>query len=299
MPKKIDTAGTYLGTIVESALGMTKKGYPQGIWRLKADKKYIEAPSEVEHYTKQEVLKGEAGYVDYASFDEEALGYLVLFNSAESFVTEGEGKTSLMNYEQIQIATGWTGAEFDSFNNGFFVGKQVLFRVDEDIYDNKQTFKVNWVDAPDASPVRQLKALDADKVKALNSKLVIVKGVAKPAAAKPAAAKPAAPKPMTTTPAAATPAPQAAAPPAPTAAKPPPGKRPKAPETTASGQPAECSQADAWAYVIENKGDNEDQVVEEAWVSITSEVGGSKNEAEITPAEWAKVRDLVLKDLAA
>lgn len=312
MSKKIDTVGVFIGTIVESGFGLTKKNFPQGIWRLKADQKYIEVPSEIEHYTTQGALKGEPGYVDYTAFDEDALAYLCLFNSADTFVTEGADKTSLLNYEQVKIATGWEGTEFDSFGNGFFVGKKVLFRVDEDTYDGKTSLKVNWVDAADAPPQRQLKSLDASAIKLLNSKLVITKTAPKPAPAKPAAAKApapsAAPKPQPT------PSTVSANPASPTLAAsagsaaassviPPKSKKPKLGtlvETPLdSGPPKECTQMEAWEYVLKNKAGNDDAVVQDAWISATGEVAPDKDEAAITPAEWAKVRDTVLKDIAA
>lgn len=311
MSKKIDTVGVFIGTIVESGFSLSKKNnYPQGIWRLKADQKYIESPSEIEHYTKQGALQGEPGYVDYTAFDEDALAYLVLFNSADTFVTEGADKTSLMNYEQVKLATGWEGTEFDSFGNGFFVGKKVLFRVDEDTYDGKTSLKVNWIDAADAPPQRQLKSLDASAIKLLNSKLVITKTAAKPAPAKPAAAKApapsAAPKPtVTTTPAAATPASPTAAPSAPTpvTSAPPKTKKPKLGTLVETpldaGPPKECTQMEAWEYVLKNKAGNDDAVIQDAWISATGEVAPDKDETAITPAEWAKVRDTVLKDIAA
>lgn len=313
MSKKIDTVGVFIGTIVESGFGLTKKNFPQGIWRLKADQKYIEVPSEIEHYTTQGALKGEPGYVDYTAFDEDALAYLCLFNSADTFVTEGADKTSLLNYEQVKIATGWEGTEFDSFGNGFFVGKKVLFRVDEDTYDGKTSLKVNWVDAADAPPQRQLKSLDANAIKLLNSKLVITKTAAKPAAAaaKPTVVKPsAAPKPPAATGVVTTVATVAApvAAPSPTTTPaavttPPKTKKPKLGtlvETPLdSGPPKECTQMEAWEYVLKNKAGNDDAVVQDAWISATGEVAPDKDETAITPVEWAKVRDTVLKDIAA
>ena len=44
---QIDTVGTYLGTIVESGVGVTKNGFPQWVVRFQATKKYIVEASDL------------------------------------------------------------------------------------------------------------------------------------------------------------------------------------------------------------------------------------------------------------
>jgi hypothetical protein len=171
--------------------------------------------------------------------------------------------------------------------------------------------EVAWIDAPDASPERQLKTVSLDEIKGLNAKLKIKKAkpaavaVAKPQVAgasnvviPPAQTSVAAPATQPTPPTSATTT-ASKAPKAPKA-----GKKqeaaPPAPAPVSSPVPAkEVSMEDAWATVCASKGDNEDQVVEEAWIAATTEVAGQKDQEQITPGEWAKVRDIVLKDLAA
>jgi len=310
---KIDSVGVFIGEIVESGVSTTQKnGYPQWVARLKAVKKYIDIPDEIKHFG----LEG-PGYVDWSSFNEDIVCYLVLFNNEKA----------MLNYEQVQLATGWDGAEFESLTDPKMIGKQLLFRTGENTYNDKTDIQVDWVDSADAPPQRQLKTLPPDDIKALSNKFLgAIKKVAAPA--KPVVAKPiAATKPggkasptsaagvakPTTTAAVAT-APVAAAPvttPAPVAAAPvSPPKAPKAPKAKAppvaekapaavAAAPAETNQMDAWNYVLANKGENDDGIIEEAWIAACKEVGGEREEDTFTGAEWANIRDIVLKDIAA
>lgn len=318
---KIETAGVYIGTITESGLSITKNGFPQVLLRLAATKKFVETKEDIEFFQKQGLLQdGQPAYVDWSSFGEEGLYFGVLFKSA----TEFNKDTALLNYDQLQLATGWDGTEFDSFTTGAFVGTDILFRVQEKkAYINKDgkqlggdgTLEIGWIDNKDAPPQRQLKSVEADQIKGLNA---LLKGmgtkVAKPAAsapAKPAATRPApAPTPTVVASSAATASPTTAV-----AASAPSAPKRKAKETkppasttttvvatvstTTDGPPTETNQTDAWAFVNASKGSNEDQVVEEAWIDACSEVGSDKEEADFTGADWARVRDIVLKDLAA
>lgn len=317
---KIETAGVYIGTITESGLSITKNGFPQVLLRLAATKKFVETKEDIEFFQKQGLLQdGQPAYVDWSSFGEEGLYFGVLFKSA----TEFNKDTALLNYDQLQLATGWDGTEFDSFTTGAFVGTDILFRVQEKkAYINKDgkqlggdgTLEIGWIDNKDAPPQRQLKSVEADQVKSLNA---LLKGmgtkVTKPAASAPTTrpglvpAKSSAPSPtpQVTAPFAVTPAVTTAV-----AAPKPPSKKTKKTEPApvvvaptapadAPPAPAETNQTDAWAFVNASKGSNEDQVVEEAWIDACSEVGSDKEEADFTGADWARVRDIVLKDLAA
>lgn len=297
MSTMIDTLGTFIGIIEDSGVSTTKNGFPQSVLRLKAMQKYIDQPNELEHFKLTE-----PGYVDWSSFDEEITAFLVLFKNAEVFNDE----TKLLNYDQLQSATGWDGTEFDSLANGNLVGKSILFRVEENEYQGKVRKQVSWIDNETASATRQLKSLDAAGIKALSSKLKITKTTAKPVAAKAVAAKPSgkpagksaattAPAPATTTPtvAAATKqvAPKTAAPKAKT---PPPAS------TTTPGLPGKTTKEGAWEYLMEHKGDNEDGVVADAFMSAMGERFEPKGLTEETATEqdWAAVRDLVVKDLS-
>lgn len=274
MPR-LDTVGTYRGDITEHSLGVTKKsGYPQFIVRVNALEKWIETPSDLEHFEMTE-----PGWVDWSSFGEDITGFLVLFNDADTFNED----SALLNYEQVQLATGWAGDDFEPLNNGEFVGQKILFRVEENTYENNTTLQLEWIDAYEASPTRELSKLDGDKVKDLSKKLSVKKSK-KPAAAKPAA-KPAAKKTEEKAP-----------------AKAPPKKKeePVAEEVeeTSNDLPTACSQGEAWEFVCDHKGGNSDSDVQDAWISAVTEVGGDKDEDNFTDEEWAKVRNIVVRDLS-
>lgn len=316
---KIDTEGTFIGEIVESAISTTKNGFPQWTPRLLALQKWIDNVDDMKHFG-----LSEPAYVDWSSFSEDAVGFLSLYGKGKD---EGSEPAPTLNYEQAQLATGWDGNDFETLNT--FVGTQILFRMANNTWEGKTNLQVSWIDNKDASATKTLKALDSAAIKDLNAKFL--KGAAKKATV---AAKPATPskpttkpgKPGTGQPAASATAPSAAASATPTAAastvaastttpaatqtttspskaptkkvKTPPPAQP-AEEKVAAGLPNETTQAEAWDYVTTHKGENEDTVVEEAWIAACNEVGADRDEDSFTGADWAKVRNIVLKDLAA
>ncbi len=305
---KIDSAGTFIGEVLEMGVNLTSKSkYPQAVVRLKAAQKYIADAENMAHFGLTE-----PGYVPWIFEGQEAeeiIGYLVLFNSASEFNDD----TKMLNYEQLQLALGWDGAGFDALADGTYVGKSVMFRVDNDTYDGKTQLKVNWIDNTNASPERALKTLDSSALKGLNALIKVskTKTVAapakpakpgKPAAAAPAASAPSAPAATAsavTAPAAApakTKAPKGKAPAA--APSTPPPAPVTAPVAETPALPTTITKDEAWAYVSNNKGTNDDTAVEDAWISATQEVGPDRNEDDFTGGDWAKVRDIVIKDLA-
>lgn len=314
---QIDSKGTFLGTVEESGVGITKKSqFPQWVARLKATKKWIDDPEGMAHFQMTE-----PGYVDWSSFDEGMVAYLVLFKATGADDSPFNDQSKLLNYEQLQLATGWDGASFDSLADGSLVGKEILFRVEDHEYEGKTSLQVAWIDSKDADAVAKLRTLDANDVKNLSAKLKMGGLGKKAAPAKPAApVKPAAATKPGKPGAAPQSAPSASAPaassatastatapatPAAPAPKAPPKKGKKAAEPAApaaeaapAGLPSTCSQGEAWEWCCNNKGGNEDSVVEEAWIAACAEVGGDKDEDKFTPEDWAKVRDLVKKDLA-
>jgi len=294
---RIDTDGTYRGRITEHSLDTTKKGYPQLVARLKATEKFIDNPAHFEHFGIEEPT-----WVDWSEFGEEIVGFFVLFNDPDEFSED----TALLNYEQLQIATGWDGDEFYSLNNDSLVDKDVLFRVEEDEYDGKTQMKVNWIDAWDANPARELRKLDNEEVKDLSSKLK-VKKKSKPAASKPAASKPAG-KPASKgksgdkdkgkTTEEKPSAPPKKGKPEKTEETEQPDEQDDSQNEKSTSLPTELSQGDAWEFVCDHKGGNTDRDVQDAWIAACEEVGPDKDEDDFTNAEWAEVRDLVIQDLS-
>lgn len=315
MSTQIDSVGTFLGTVTESGVNTTKKGFPQWVFRVAATKKFIESKDDLAHFKIEE-----PAYVDW-DFDEEATGFMCLFNDSGP----------LLNYEQVQLATGWDGLSFDTLGQPI-VGKTIQFRMqaksnyakeDGTIVDNTGKLEIGWVDAADAPATRQLKTLDAGAIKDLSSKFL--SGLKKAPPAKPVAATAAkavvkpgkpggtpatasapstpSPAPVTAPPAASaaesTSTPAAVIPPTATKTKAPPKKTPPpAVNQGVPGLPGETTQGEAWDYVNAIKGGNEDSVIQDAWIAACGEVGPNyKDDSEFTAKDWAKVRDIVIKDL--
>lgn len=274
MSNRIDSKGAFIGTIKEAVAAKSKNGFMQAVLRVLADKKWVDSADDLKFYMEQGVItEAVPQWADWSAFDEDALGYLVLFKDVEF-------REPLLNYEQLKIATGWAGDDFATIAD--MVGKQILFRMDEDTYNGKTSLKMNWVDSKDASPTPELRPLNAVEVaaasallkKALGAKTKPTVAAAKPPAKAPALAKPAAPK-----------APKATA-------KTPP---------KANAQPvSECDQQTAWDEVMAKKGDNSDDDVTGAWVAVVTETVEETGRAEdaFTNADWGKVRSKVMKDLA-
>lgn len=338
MSTKIETIGTYLGTIAESAVGLTKGGKPQWVAKLAATKKYVESKEEIAHFQKQQgpdgqplLADGNPGYVDWTSFDEDMIAYLMLYNSAD----EISPQTEMKNAEQLHVATGWMRPDFASIAGPPVLGAEILFRVQEKkahttpegkTFGGDGTLEVSWIDHKDAAPERTLKSLDPTGIAGLMAKVsgystqssspkpVAAKPMTKPALTKPSTspttatvASSAASQPTATAPVASAPSAPAAAP-APAAPKarktkaptpPPPAAVPLAPPQAAvdGGPPADTTMEGAWEYVCLNKGEKEDSVLEDHWLKTIGEVGNDPG--AFTGAQWAKVRDTVMSKLAA
>lgn len=266
--QKIDSVGTFTGTITEATLGETKNGFPQAILKIAAEQKFIDDSAGMKHFGITD-----PAYVDWSEFNEEALAYLVLFKSTEKF----DASTKLLNYDQLVIATGWNGTDFDNFEE--FVGKKILFRMKENDYNGKVTIQVAWIDKVDADPGGSLRPLDAEKVKGLNARLKMGMGgtaVSKPvrATGKPV---PAVTPTATTSNAAVTPDVPEGAPPARR------GRKPKAEN--------KLTQAAAWAAV--ESGAEAKSVTDkaaEAWLAACEKVGGERGEEDFTEEDWFAVK---------
>jgi hypothetical protein len=297
--ERIDTAGVYRGLVTESAIGSTKKGFPQWIGRLQATEKWVENEADLAYFLENKIITEAVPQWVPWNYDQDILAYSVLFNSEEVF----NETTALMNYEQLKLALGWDGTEFDSLNGDEHLNKTILFRVEEDTYQDKTSLKVNWIDHKDASPARELKKADAEKVKSLNSRLQIAKTAKPTAVAKPPAKPAAAPAPVAKTTPAPAPAPRVA-PKAPPAA-PAPKAAPAAPAASSGTEAAEavalppqCTKEEAWGYLFEIKGAATEDDVVQAWLAAMTEVCEGRTEDQFTNADWAKVRDAVKNDLA-
>jgi len=324
MSTKIDSAGVYRGPIKEATLGTTKKGYPQYIVRLHANEKYVEDQAELEHFVNENVIEeATPQWVNWADFDEDIVAFLVLFNDAESF----DENSILMNAEQLELAVGWDATEFDSLNDGSNVGKEIQFRVEEDDYNGQVKLKVNWIDAYDASPTRELKQMDKDDVKSLSSKLKMNKKKKPASASKPG--KPSTSKPASKPASNAKPASSESSENEESFAESvereereykeqqakeqeqaessetnssesstPPSRTTKTQSPDSGSAPSEgCSKLDAWQAACDAKGEHTDKEAEEAFIAGINDVSTERDDESFTPQEWAHVRDFAVNKL--
>jgi hypothetical protein len=135
MPSKVDSIGTYIFEVKESGLTTTKNGFPQWVARLKATKKYVETPEDMKHFSLDT-----PGYVDWSSFDEEIVAYLVLFKSKDEFSKD----TALLNYEQLATCDRMGRHRVrQPHQRHDSIGKSILGRVEDNSYTNPETGKVS------------------------------------------------------------------------------------------------------------------------------------------------------------
>lgn len=303
----IDRAGTFRGKATEWGLSKSSGGFPQFAMKVTATQYYVNDPAEMEAFGLTEV-----GWVDWSAFDQEAVGFLVLFNAEKA----------LLNFEQIQKALGWDGSDLQALHTGPWNEKEFLFQVEENTYNNNTSLRINWVDAFDAPPVRGLSNLDAEGIKALTGQFahllngkakaapvkapakapakagpVVGKPVAAPAAVKPAtpstvAAPSAAAKPTTPT---ATPTAAPSSTPVTIAAKKPPAAKPKV-ETAPFVADGTTKDA-AWAAASAQQGVVSDDTMATLWIDACEAVAPGMAEEAITPAQWLQVQAQVISKL--
>lgn len=60
-----------------------------------------------------------------------------------------------------------------------------------------------------------------------------------------------------------------------------------------------CSQQEAWDTIEAKRGEATDDAIADAWTATVSEVQTEtgREESAFLPVDWAKVRDVVVKDL--
>jgi hypothetical protein len=293
---KIDSIGVYLVDVVDGVVNTSTKGFPQLAITFNVAQKYVQTPEEMAHFGIEE-----PAYVDYSSFQFQDSAFFTLFGK------DGE----LLNYAQVQAAFGWDGVAFEDLPE-LTKGKRVLVRIEENEYNGKVSLRANWIDAADASPNRTLKALDTTALKALSAKFLTKKPPVKPAKPQgPTAVKAnptTVPTPKPAKPTTATTPPTGNPVSAPAPAKPAtvaPAKAPtlplQPPQVTQEADipadlPKETTQGKAWEYVCEHKGSNTDDVIQDAWIAAGQEVADGRNDKDLTPTDWAKVRDIVIRD---
>ena len=261
MSSKIENTGTYRGVAIDHAVTESSGGYPQLVLQLCATEYYDDETGE---------------YIDVSDQGLEIYAYLVLFG--------GDGKATL-NCSQVQKVFSWDGKSFTGLNELDISEMGLQFRVEENNYEGKTTNQVNWVDEFDAIPGRSMKKLDAKGIKELDAKfnaaLKQLGGAKAPAKPKSAPAIP--PKAAVTK--------KATTKKAETA---PPTAPPKAPSANVPSEAKTCTKDEAWAdcYEIKSARVSEDELIK-VWGTAIRDVGEGILEADLTPEQWAEVREKV------
>lgn len=284
---QIDRPGTFRGIPQEWGVSESKNGFPQFVVRLLATE-YCDEAGNIEG--------NEPGTWAPWDYGQEITAFLVLFND----------KGPIFHVDALIAALGWDGKNFANLNNNDWSESVIQFRVESQEYEGVTRLKVVAVNAQDADPGRTIKKLDAKDLTALDAKFKGLLGGTKvaPKSAKPTA--PASPRPSAPAkpePAAdpTTDAEDAPTSPASDAAPPPPAapkKKGKAKSKKAKPTADTCTKEEAWELVLKLKTEKvTDEMVADAWLTAADAVASSTDESEITPEQWAQIRDKTLDQI--
>jgi hypothetical protein len=268
----ISQAGYYRGTVLDGGVGESSGGFPQCNLALKATEVY---DPETDSWLP---ANPEADEINY---------YGNLMQRKDKNLPFGPSNAEeALNAKQVKKIFGWDGASVIELGTLLVAGTPIQFRVEPNTYNEKTTLQVSWIDEPGTSPVRGVRKLDADGIKALQAKYAGV--LASTKAPKKAVSAPVQAPVMTPKP--------AAAPPAPAAAPPKRGRpagKPVIPKTNVG----KCTADEAWAAVSSLKRDDvTDEALTTEWTKAIEAVTGDINTAEekITPENWFAIKELVL-----
>jgi hypothetical protein len=280
---KIDSVGTYRGSIKEAAFSLTRNGFPQFVLKLDATERYIESKSDLAYYVEQGVITDETPqWINWENLEEDIVSYMTLYGNKDG-TGEFTPANATLAIQQLQTALGWDGASFGPLHDGTYVGSQVLFRVAENNNPEFTNLRVAWLDKFDAPPTRTLSGIQSSELAGLDAKLARGGGKKKAVVAAPKAAAPkaAAPKPpVASTPTATPPVAKA-----PVAAKP----------ATSTVSARDAAYAAVVAASTESEADNNS-----AWTDSVNEImqdNDFNDEAQLTDDHWVKVQNLTLRDL--
>jgi len=273
---RVDRTGTFKAKITDKSISTTKNGFPQLVASFLIQEMYD--PQEGE-------------WVDYREFQMETIGYLVLVGKNR----KTGAMEATLNCTQVMKAMDWDGGSLADLNAMDTDDMVVQIRVEEDTYEGaKHPFKVNWIDAEDADPVRGLRKLDPGDIKDLDNQFnSVLKAVRKPKAA--ASAKKATPKKVDKKEKEkGKSASKKLAPP-----PPPPADHPEPKVDTAEPE-GKCSKQEAWEAIIETQDpDCTDEQRVAAWQAAIHDIAGDVDQGSITEGQWYKIKELVIDEIGA
>ncbi len=275
---RIDREGIFKARVIEHAVTQTRNGFPQ--WQASV---YLVAKFDEE--------AAEPVWIDWSEYNMSVPVYSVLCNNDQK----------LLNWENVERATGWDGNSFQSLDGLDLTDHVIQVRIEEDTYDGKTRLKVQWVDAADSDPYgNRVKKLAVAELQTLSAKFSAF--ASKKSAPVPVKRGGTSTKPMPTVPTA------------------PKKVDPSAVEAPATAPVADSSPAPvadsastvapvvhkklttvknketAWAYVVDNAptGGSE-EVVNDAWIKNVQKL--NKDEATFTAKDWKAVADTAVTTL--
>lgn len=157
---QVDRTGNFRCQATEWSVNKSTGGFPQLVARL---------------YLTEWYDQDEAEWVDFSEFQMEITAYWTLYGK-----TKGTDKTGpTLNHQQVMKVFSWDGRSFGTLAAGDYTDLKFQIRIDENTYPGaKVPYQVNWLDAYDADPNRQLKKLNTEELKALDAEFA---GLIKPA----------------------------------------------------------------------------------------------------------------------
>lgn len=215
----------------------------------------------------QELVNGQWEPVD-ESFD--ITGYF--------YLEKKDGSINTITVDQLKSALGWSGQDLLWLQDADFSDTPVQIKLEYETYDGKDRLKVRYIDAADATPSGVPKASDETRrslAGRLGAKLRALSG-----------APVTTPKPTGTPKLPNRPSAVSAKAPARSAASPPTAPAP-VPATAA------VTMQEAWEHFANHCPEHlDDKAVTNEWFRVLSELVPGKEPQAITPAEWAKVKEL-------
>ena len=247
----INRTGTFRGRALESAVSLTKNGFPQYVLKCQA----------TEYYNADD-----GSWVPWLDVDEnETTAFLTLF--------DGTGQP-IFHVDSIMETFGWDGQKLSGLDALDISAKEFQFTVEEHIYNDQSRLQVARIAPYDAVPGSSIRRVDASELKSLDVKfgaaLLKKAGGKKPAAA---------------------PAKKSDKPAPPKTAAPPKRTPPKPAETPAATDVIEYADAGkAWEAVVAVRAkDVTDDQLAKAWGAACYEVAGDTDDDAITPAQWGAI----------